>query len=397
MEDVGILSSVLENMLVIISSGFARLSAYAKPLFYQLLTFQILLLGLAVALNKADAISGFTKIVFKANFYLFVIANMPALNDVILRTASELGFIFGGQTNLGWMFKDPSAIADYGIQAVQPLLDWINSMGMYQVACQYPSVLATMVVIVCILCAYFYLSFQVFMTLIDFYLCTASIAIFLCFRVFSITAWMSDGAVKGFFTHAVKIFVLCIILSIIQPMVEGFTQINRSGIQAEYVFSVLLSSLLIWLLSMKAGSWAQALTSGAPSMGAGDLVKAAASATAGFAAGALGGAGLLKAGAMAMQKATGISAQGALKAGVGMASGMDKAKGAASGLKNMAQGYSGFKDQLKASMQKSSAGSSGQSSARPSSGAIKTLTKSFKNSYNTSKKIHEVGQNLGDI
>jgi type IV secretion system protein TrbL len=161
---------------------------------------------------------------------------------------------------------------------------------------------------VLVILAFFILSIQLFITLIEFKLATLAGFVLIPFGLFGKTAFMAERVLGLVISSGVKVLVLAVIVGIGSTLFDEF-RAGFGGAQPsiEDAMAVALAALCLLGLGIFGPSIANGIVSGGPSLGAG-----AAAGTALAAGGALvGGAAAARLGAGAVAGAVGGAARGA--------------------------------------------------------------------------------------
>ena len=274
-----ILNTVLQGLLDQIALAYGNLLPVAYYFFYAFATITLVKLGLSYAFDQNGSILTALLIkLFKMGFMLWAISDLPYLHEVLRDGAIKLGIKAAGGTSTVDLILNPSEIAQYGSQVIAPIRGWLYSMSwssLNSIGSNLVNVLFGIIAIVLILGAFFYLAYQMFMALVDFYFTSVLAPVFLAFQIFTPTAWMAVGAIRGPIQHAVKLFTMAFIINLAEPWIGSLIVTGNLHSLTEIGYLVLASFILV-ALSLKAGTWASGMFSGSPTASAGDLVTTAA-------------------------------------------------------------------------------------------------------------------------
>ena len=274
-----ILNTVLQGLLDQIALAYGNLLPVAYYFFYAFATITLVKLGLSYAFDQNGSILAALLIkLFKMGFMLWAISDLPYLHEVLRDGAIKLGIKAAGGTSTVDLILNPSEIAQYGSQVIAPIRGWLYSMSwssLNSIGSNLVNVLFGIIAIVLILGAFFYLAYQMFMALVDFYFTSVLAPVFLAFQIFTPTAWMAVGAIRGPIQHAVKLFTMAFIINLAEPWIGSLIVTGKLHSLTEIGYLVLASFILV-ALSLKAGTWASGMFSGSPTASAGDLVTTAA-------------------------------------------------------------------------------------------------------------------------
>lgn len=202
-------------------------------------------------------------------------------------------------------FLQPGHLASVGIAAGRPLLDQVRDMGGFpEVFSNIDSILVLLVAWLVVIISFFFLTIQLFVTLIEFKLTTLAGFVLVPFAFWNKTAFLAEKVLGNVVASGIKVLVLAVIVGIGRGLFAEFQSVPDEP-SIDHALVVMLASLAMLALGIFGPGIATGLVSGAPQLGAG------------AAAGTALAAGGLAAGAAAAA----ASAGGALLAGARMAPG----------------------------------------------------------------------------
>lgn len=275
-----ILNTVLQNLLEQIALAYGNLLPVAYYFFYVFATITLVQLGLNYAFDQSsNMLATLLLKLFKIAFMLWVVGNLPYLHEVLRDGAIKLGIRAAGGSSTIDLVLNPSQIVSYSSEVILPIKIWIQKMSWgspKNIGVNLVSVLFGVISMLLIYAAFFYLAYQMFMTLVDFYFTSVLAPIFLAFQVFTPTAWIAAGAIRGPLQHAVKLFTMAFIINIAAPWIESLQATTGEVKSLDQVGCLVLISVVLVALALKAGTWASGMFSGSPIASAGDLVASVA-------------------------------------------------------------------------------------------------------------------------
>lgn len=272
-----ILNTVLQNLLEQIALAYGNLLPVAYYFFYIFATITLVQLGLSYAFDQSsNMLATLLLKLFKIAFMLWVVGNLPYLHEVLRDGAIKLGIRAAGGASTIDLVLNPSQIVSYSSEVIAPIRQWIHDISWWgtptNVGVNLVSVLFGLISMLLIYAAFFYLAYQMFMTLVDFYFTSVLAPIFLAFQVFTPTAWIAAGAIRGPLQHAVKLFTMAFIINIAAPWIGSLQATTGEVKTLDQVGCLVLISVVLVALALKAGTWASGMFSGSPIASAGDLV-----------------------------------------------------------------------------------------------------------------------------
>jgi type IV secretion system protein TrbL len=179
----------------------------------------------------------------------------------------------------------PGFVASAGFTAAHPLLEETGQFSGFDVLTNLPTILILLFCWILIVLAFFVLSVQLFVTLIEFKLTTLASFILVPFALWGKTSFLAEKTLGNVIASGVKVMVLAIIIGIGSTIFAQLATTLTRPVDITSAMSLLLAALSLFGLGIFGPGIAAGLVSGAPQLGAG----AAAGTVAGAAAAAIGG------------------------------------------------------------------------------------------------------------
>ncbi|WP_282875665.1 P-type conjugative transfer protein TrbL [Pseudomonas peli] len=305
MNDVSVIDRFLEVFGLYIDSGFGLLGGEVAFLTLTLVAIDMTLAGLFWAMGGEDVSSKLIRKILYVGAFAFIIGKFNSLAKIVFNSFAGLGLLASGSALGHTEFLQPGRLASLGIEASRPLLDQISSLGGFpEVFSNLDSILVLFLAWLVVIISFFFLSIQLFVTLIEFKLTTLAGFVLVPFALWNKTAFLAEKVLGNVVASGIKVLVLAVIVGIGTGLFAEFRAVPDE-LSIDHALVVMLASLALLGLGIFGPGIATGLVSGAPQLGAG--------AAAGTALGAAG----MAAGAAAV--ATGVG--GAVLAGARMAPG----------------------------------------------------------------------------
>lgn len=342
-------SGVIDNFLGVftryIDSGFGLLGGEVGFIASTLIVIDVTLAALFWSWGADEDI--FARLVKKTLFvgvFAYLISNWNNLAKIVFDSFAGLGLKASGT---GFSVQDlmrPGKVAQTGLDAARPLLESISDlMGWIAFFENFIQIACLLFAWALVILAFFILSIQLFVTLIEFKLTTLAGFVLIPFGLFGKTAFMAERVLGNVISSGIKVLVLAVVIGIGSTLFSQFT--SGFGGQTPTIddaMAVVLAALSLLGLGIFGPGIASGLVSGGPQLGVGAAagtglaVGGATLATAGGAVlAARGGAAALSGGAAAVRggAATAGAVSGAYQLGA-----MDKTgkAGVAGGLGGVA-------------------------------------------------------------
>ena len=320
--DPGILTTTLNNFLTAFSSGWSNLQPAINYLIGIFLVIEIVMIGLWMALGGGDQLVSVMKKILYLGFWLWIVREFPTLAEAFVQSLIKAGQIAGGGG--GGSVFDPSNILRYGLNTTDPMIKEIMSMGITEIV----NGIVLSISYVMIMLSYILIAWQIFYAVLEFYLITALVGIFLPFGFLEQTKFLAEKAIGAVIASGIKLMVLAFIMAVIEPVLSTLT--FTGNMSWTEIWSALLTVGAIAFLTWNAPGVAAGLMAGSPSLTAGTAVQ---NAVVGATGAALVAGGMVAATRSAVKSIGGGAAaligkgRGSSGSGSGMSSGGGKTPG----------------------------------------------------------------------
>ncbi|MHC2463310.1 P-type conjugative transfer protein TrbL [Bradyrhizobium embrapense] len=286
MADLSVIDRFTETFSRYIDSGFGLLSGEVSFLSATLIGIDVTLAGLAWSMRSDDHILvTLAKKVLYVGAFAFIIGNFKSLADIVFASFSGIGLKASGGSLSTADLARPGFVAAAGFTAAHPLLEETGQFSGFDVLTNLPTILILLFCWILIVLAFFILSVQLFVTLIEFKLTTLASFILVPFALWGKTAFLAEKTLGNVVASGVKVMVLAIIIGIGSTIFGQLAGTLTRPIDITSAMSLLLAALSLFGLGIFGPGIAAGLVSGAPQLGAG----AAAGSVAGAAAVVIGG------------------------------------------------------------------------------------------------------------
>ena len=313
MDDLAIIDRFTETFSRYIDSGFGVLSGDVAFLTGILVAIDITLAGLFWALAGDDhVLAQLIRKVLYVGFFALLINNFKGLADIVFASFAGLGLKAGGAQLSAQDLMRPGFVAATGFAASRPLLEAAGELiGITSFFANFVTIAVLMLSWLIVLIAFFVLSVQLFITIIEFKLTVLAGFVLVPFALFGHTTFLAERVLGNVIASGLKLMVLAIVVGIGASLFGSL--IRPTGeITLTQAASTILAAIAVFGLAMFVPALAAGLISGAPQLGAGAAVATSA---------ALGGSAV----------AGGMLTAGAARLGAGAAGGSLKAAAALTG------------------------------------------------------------------
>lgn len=342
----GVIDNFLGTFTRYIDSGFGLLGGEVAFIATTLIVIDVTLVALFWSWGADDDI--LARLVKKTLFvgaFAYLIGNWNNLAKIVFESFAGLGLKASGTGFSAQDLMHPGKVAQTGLDAARPLLDSISDlMGWVAFFENFIQIACLLFAWALVILAFFILSIQLFVTLIEFKLSTLAGFVLIPFGLFGKTAFMAERVLGNVISSGIKVLVLAVVIGIGSTLFSQFTQgFGGRTPSIDDAMAIVLAALSLVGLGIFGPGIANGLVSGGPQLGAGAAVGTGLAV--GGAVVAAGGGAMLAAKGGAAAFSTGAAAVrgGATAAGAGAAAyslgalGQSGASGVASGLGGMAR------------------------------------------------------------
>lgn len=336
MADLSVIDRFTETFSRYIDSGFGLLSGDVSFLSSTLVVIDLTLAGLAWSVRADDQILvTLVKKVLYVGAFAFIIGNFKSLADIIFSSFSGIGLKASGGTLSAADLARPGFVAAAGFTAAHPLLEEASQFSGFDVLTNLPTILILLFCWIVIVLAFFVLSIQLFVTLIEFKLTTLASFILVPFALWGKTAFLAEKTLGNVVASGVKVMMLAIIVGIGSTIFGQLASTLTRPVDIASSMSLLLAALSLFGLGIFGPGIAAGLVSGAPQLGAGSAagtVAGAAAVAIGGGAVAVGGLRMAAGGSMtAVRSAAALSGASQVGGGAARAAAAEQSAGGSVG------------------------------------------------------------------
>ena len=327
--NTSILTTILNAFVAAVNKGWVLLYPTIEWLSGTLIAIELIMLGLWWALGGGEQLVSMMKKLMYLLVWAWIVKEFPDLGQTLVFSLAEAGELAGGvKTPNHKILMDPSAIVAKGGALSQPIAEVIGKQGL-NVGNAVSFAIVWVISIVC----FCVIGWQVFFTVLEFYIVIALAGILIPFGFFEPTKFIAEKTIGGVISAGVKMMVLSFIIAVGDKVISLLVIPNADSIDLNIGFSLVLAAGAIAFLAWNAPGIAAGLVSGSPSLSASTAASQAAAVGVGATA-ALGGGAVAASAASkftATKMATLAGSSGKIGSMAGQMSGMSKSGGKAAG------------------------------------------------------------------
>lgn len=316
MDDFSAIDGFLQTFITYIDSGFGLIGGDVTSLATILILIDVTLAALFWAWgHNTDVLQSLIKKTLYVGAFAYIMGNFAMLSGLIFDSFAQLGLKASAAGFGAGDLMRPGLVAAEGMAASKPVFDQISQIapGPVEFFANIAEVSLLMAAGLIIIGAFFVLSIQLFVLIVEFKLTTLAGFVLVPFAFWRQTSFLAERVLGNVMASGVKVLVIAMIIGIGSTLFVTIRDaLPADGMTIEQAFSVVLGALTLMGLAIFCPRLAAGLVSGAPQLSAG----AAVGATLG-----VGAAGV----------ATAMAAGGAAKAGIGAGTAAAKAGASATG------------------------------------------------------------------
>ena len=256
-----ILTNTLGQFLTFFNQGWTNLQPAINWLIGTMLAIELVLIGLWWALGGGEQLVGVMKKLLYLGFWMWVVTSFPMLAKTFVFSLAEAGEIAGGAPASHNILLDPSMIINMGFNNTATLAETMGEQGL-----NFGNALAYGGMWLMTIVAYIIIAWQMFYTVLEFYIVLALVGILLPFGFFQPTKFLAEKSVGAVISSGVKLMVLSFIIAVSSSMLATLT-IGASPTIEEGITLVVITGAIAFL-AWNAPGIAAGLVSGSPSLSA---------------------------------------------------------------------------------------------------------------------------------
>ncbi len=308
MEDLAIIDQFTATFSRYIDSGFGLLAGDVAFLTSILIAIDITLAGLFWALMGEDnVIAQLIRKVLYVGFFALLLSNFQSLADIIFQSFAGLGLKATGTSLTSADLMRPGFVASTGFGASKPLLEKAGELiGITSFFSNFVTIAVLMLAWVIVLLAFFVLSVQLFITIIEFKLTVLAGFVLVPFALFGQTAFLAERVLGNVISSGIKLMVLAIVVGI-GSSIFGTVMRPTGEVTLTQAASCILGAIAVFGLAIFVPGIAAGLISGAPQLGAGAAVATTAALGGTAVAGGIATAGAARMVGSAIKSAASLS------------------------------------------------------------------------------------------
>lgn len=299
MGDLNVIDRFMDAFIRYIDSGFGLLQGDVAFLTTVLIGIDITLAGLFWAMEPNDNVLGklLKKILYVGAFAL-ILGSFSTLSVIVFRSFAGLGLTAGGGTMNPDDLLKPGQLAGTGFEAAWPLLEQASElMGFASFFDNFLTIAVLLFAWLVVIIAFFILSVQLFITIIEFKLTSLAGFVLVPFSLWNRTSFLAERVLGNVISSGIKVMVLAVIIGIGSGFFGEFVEaLKGQEPDIGQAMSLVLAALSLFGLGIFGPGIASGLVSGAPQLGAGSVVGTVGA----VAGGAMIGGGAAMAGARAL-------------------------------------------------------------------------------------------------
>jgi type IV secretion system protein TrbL len=318
MNDFSAIDGFLDVFIRYIDSGFGLISGDVTSLAAILIAIDMALAALFWVWGaQTDILQSLVKKTLYVGAFAYILGNFAWLSTIVFDSFAQLGLSASAASFAPADLLRPGLIAAEGLSASQPIFDHIGLIapGMVELFANFPEVTLLLIAGLVVMGAFFVLSIQLFVLVVEFKLTTLAGFVLVPFAFWKQTTFLAERVLGNVIASGVKVLVIAVVLGIGSTLFAGLrTALSPDDMTIEQAFAVVLGALTLMGLAIFCPRIAAGLVAGAPQLSAG----AAAGSVLGVAAAGGGALALGRAGAGAAFAAGSSTSGGAASAAGGL-------------------------------------------------------------------------------
>ncbi len=292
MDDFSAIDGFLNTFITYIDSGFGLISSDVTSLAAILIVLDVTLAALFWAWGaNTDIIQSLIKKTLYVGAFAYILGNFAFLSTIVFDSFATLGLDASASGFSPADLLRPGLVAAEGLSASEPIFNHIGVIapGMFEVFGNLPQVLLLLIGGMIVIAAFFVLSIQLFVLIVEFKLVTLAGFVLVPFAFWKQTTFLAERVLGNVISSGVKVLVIAIIIGIGSTLFSTLrSALSPDDMTIAQAFSVVLGALTLMGLAIFCPRIAAGLVSGAPQLSAGAAAGTALGVGAAGAAAAVG-------------------------------------------------------------------------------------------------------------
>ena len=273
MNDFSAIDGFLNTFTTYIDSGFGLISGDVTSLAAILIVIDVTIAALFWAWgSNTDIIQSLVKKTLYVGAFAFIFGNFAMLAGVVFDSFAGLGLTASAATFTPADLLKPGLVAAEGLSASQPIFDHIGDIapGPFEFFGNLPEVILLIIGGIIVIAAFFVLSIQLFVLIVEFKLTTLAGFVLVPFAFWRQTTFLAERVLGNVISSGIKVLVIAVVIGIGSTMFATLRDaLDPDDMTIEQAFAVVLGSLTLMGLAIFCPRIAAGLVSGAPQLSAG--------------------------------------------------------------------------------------------------------------------------------
>jgi type IV secretion system protein TrbL len=294
MVDTTILERILLAYLNIFTFGYSQTIGQALWLLRTFMTVELTVMGLYLMVSDDNLLVVSMSKLFLFGTLSWLLLSWPELTEMMQQSFIRWGIVAGGGVITVEDFRAPGNLFAFGAQIGVLLLQHLRTFTGWNVVFNGVEVALTGVLTLFILAAFAWMTIQVAIAMLEYYLGATLALLLLPFGAFRWLSFLAEKTLGYVLGLGIKLAVLAFVISMAQFSFQ-FMQLARVP-RLEQTIGLAVAVGFVLVLTIKAPSWVHGLLAGVPSLSAGAVINTAISmgaAAGGVATAAASGAGTI--------------------------------------------------------------------------------------------------------
>ncbi|RYD95539.1 MAG: P-type conjugative transfer protein TrbL [Sphingomonadales bacterium] len=273
MNDFSAIDGFLNTFIAYIDSGFGLISGDVTSLAAILIVIDVTLAALFWAWGQnTDIIHSLVVKTLYVGAFAFIFGNFWVLSQTVFVSFASLGLTASASGLEAGDLLRPGLIAAEGLAASQPIFDHIGTIapGPFEFFGNLAVVILLCLGGIIVIAAFFVLSIQLFVLIVEFKLTTLAGFVLVPFAFWRQTTFLAERVLGNVVSSGIKVLVIAVVIGIGSGMFATLrTALSSDDMTIEQAFAVVLGALTLMGLAIFCPRIAAGLVSGAPQLSAG--------------------------------------------------------------------------------------------------------------------------------
>lgn len=268
------LNDIVYDILAIIDKGFATVHAHSNNLMLILLTIDIVLFGISIAMGKKANIESIIEKILAIGVVIFLINNFENLAFLLKDSIFRLSSRVGGNIDVSFC-SNPSKVLQFASESIlRPLQQLIDKApkGFLDIP-DLKMLFIYFIASICTMICFTIIALQLAIATIEFHITVLMGLVIIPFIIFEPTRFIGEKVIPAVVGQAIKFGLIAIVTGLGITLFRKYVTVTEDALNIHFIFVFVAASVLMTFLALQIPALASSLLSGIPNLSVSGLMQ----------------------------------------------------------------------------------------------------------------------------